>query len=134
MKALSVVHPWGEKIGCGEKSLEIRSWLPDLLPQNKIALVENSIRLLEDGQQDENGYVVAVIDIISCKPWTIDECAEAGCDQSQFSIGYFSWKIGNVQRLNKPVKVIAKRKLYNLSSAEALSVQSELMNHCKEDL
>ncbi|ENQ1533089.1 ASCH domain-containing protein [Vibrio parahaemolyticus] len=74
MKALSVVQPWGSLIAKGTKSLEIRSWSPEKLPMHDIALVQNEVRLTANGQEDPNGIVVAIIDIVGCRYWDRSDC------------------------------------------------------------
>ncbi|KDM93283.1 ASCH domain-containing protein [Photobacterium galatheae] len=122
MKAFSVVSPWGEKIASGQKTLEIRSWQPETLPMKNIALVQNEIRLTQKGQTDPNGAVVAIVDIVGCKPWIQSESRQAGCDESEFVAGYVAWELGNVRKLNQPVKAMAKRKFYSLSASEVKAV------------
>ena len=115
MKALSVVKPWGTKITNKEKTLEIRSWRPNSLPLKNIALVENQIRLLKEGQEDPNGYIVALVDIVGCKPWVKRDSTAACLRESDFVEGYWAWQLDNVRKLNKPIKTVAKRKFYRLN-------------------
>ena len=122
MKALSVVEPWGDMIANRKKTLELRSWKPEITPMRDVALVQNSIRLTAAGQEDPNGYVVAIIDIINCKPWVQSDSELAGCHESEFENGWLAWEIANVRKMERPVKVIAKRKLYELSSSEEKAI------------
>lgn len=122
MKAFSVVSPWGEMITSGKKSLEIRSWQPESLPMRNVALVQNDVRLVKEGQEDSNGFVIAIIDIVGSKPWIKKECNIAGCDESEFENGYLAWELANVRRLAEPVNVVAKRKFYALSIHETKEV------------
>ncbi|HHY0368236.1 TPA: ASCH domain-containing protein [Vibrio parahaemolyticus] len=126
MKALSVVEPWGTMIANGTKLLEIRSWSPELLPILNVALVQNSTRLTRDGDEDVDGRVVAVVDIVSCELWKKEDCKHSGCDESEFEEGWFAWKLRNIKKLNNPVNAIAKRKFYVLTDVEAIAVKREL--------
>ncbi|OLQ81174.1 hypothetical protein BIT28_08105 [Photobacterium proteolyticum] len=122
LKAISVVSPWGDMIASGEKTLEIRSWKPDVIPMMDVALVQNKAPLHQDGQEDPNGYVVAIIDIVGCKPWIIEDSRQGGCDESEFISGYLAWEISNVRKLSKQVNVTAKRKFYTLTNSEAKAI------------
>ncbi|MGR5419383.1 ASCH domain-containing protein [Vibrio diabolicus] len=125
MKAISVVEPWGTMIADGIKSLEIRGWAPEHLPMQNVALVQNNKRLTKNGDEDD-GEVVAIIDIVSCAPWVKEDCKFSGCDESEFENGWLAWRLSNVRKLNNPVAVIAKRKFYDLTSLETLAVKCEL--------
>jgi len=111
-KALSVVAPAGDKIATKKKSIEVRSWAPEEIPLLNVAIVQNENYLLESGQEGENGYVVAIVDFIKIEPWTEVQQKEA-CSK-EWSFGYVGWKISNVRKLKKPIKVIAKRKIYEI--------------------
>ncbi len=122
LKALSVVRPWGSLIAKGTKSLEIRSWSPEKLPMQDIALVQNDVRLTANGQEDPNGIVVAIIDIVACRAWERSDCENSGCDESEFEEGWLAWEITNVRELNRPIPATAKRGFYELTKAESDSV------------
>ncbi len=124
--ALSVVEPWGTMIANETKILEIRSWSPEQLPILGVALVQNNIRLMKDGDEDENGRVVAIVDILSCETWVKADCKYSGCDESEFEDGWLAWKLSNIRKLEHPVSATAKRKFYELADTEAVSVKREL--------
>lgn len=111
-KALSVVSPAGDWIATGKKSIEVRSWSPEKAPLFNVAIVENSNYLLEEGQEDENGYVVAIVDFTKIEPWT-EQQQESACSK-QWSTGYLGWHITNVRKLAIPIKAVAKRKIYEI--------------------
>jgi len=111
-KALSVVAPAGDRIATKMKSIEVRSWAPEEIPLRNIAIVQNENYLLESGQEDKNAYVVAIVDFIKVEPWTERQQKEA-CSK-EWSFGYFGWHITNVRKLAKPIKAIAKRKIYEI--------------------
>jgi hypothetical protein len=126
LKALSVVEPWGSMIADERKLLEIRSWEPDHLPMLNVALVQNTKRLTKDGDEDFDGRVVAIIDIVSCVPWEKEDCRHSGCDESDFEEGWLAWKLVNIRKLDAPVIAVAKRKFYDLTNEEVLAVKQEL--------
>ncbi len=111
-KALSVVAPAGDRIATQKKTIEVRSWTPEEAPLLDVAIVQNENYLLEDGQEDENGNVVAIVDFIKIEPWT-EQQQEYACS-NKWSSGYFGWHITNVRKLAAPVKAMAKRKIYEI--------------------
>lgn len=112
--ALSIVAPSGVRIAQGLKTLEVRSWRPDVLPIRNLLLVEND-HFLTHHDATEWGRAVAWIDIESVHPWQAHE-VEAAC-ASAWSVGYFAWVISHVRPLNDAFRVLAKRKLYRLDIA-----------------
>jgi hypothetical protein len=122
LKALSVISPWGDKIANKEKRLEIRKWRPETLPLKDIAIVQNKNRLSKDKIEDPEGHIVAIVDIVSCKPWTINNCIPAVCNESDFSPNLFAWEITNIRKPSTLIKATAKRKFYELSNEEAVAI------------
>lgn len=110
--ALSVVAPAGEKVATKEKTIEVRSWVPDIVSLLNVAIVQNEHYLLEDGQEDENGFVVAVVDFESVEPWKRQQLDQA-CSK-KWVPGYFAWHVTNVRKLDTPIKATAKRKIYEI--------------------
>ena len=109
--ALSMVAPNAERIAKKVKTLELRSWQPEMLPLKDLIIVENQHFLLNDGDEDV-GFAVALVDIESVYPWQSDE-VDAAC-ASYWTDGYYAWVISNVRPLKQPIEAIAKRKLYRL--------------------
>lgn len=112
--ALSIVAPSGVRIAQGLKTLEVRSWRPDVLPIRDLLIIEND-HFLTQHHATEWGRAVAWIDIESVHPWQAHE-VEAAC-ASAWSEGYFAWVISHVRPLNETFRVLAKRKLYKLDMA-----------------
>ena len=112
LQALSVVAPAGDWIANKKKTIEVRSWTPEEIPLFNVAIIQNENYLLEDGQEDENGYVVAIVDFAKVEPWTRKQ-QEFACSK-KWSSGYFGWHITNVRKLAEPLKIIAKRKIYEI--------------------
>lgn len=115
MKALSIVHPAATRIAEGKKTIEIRRWLPPVLPLRDLLIVENHRRLVKDGDVDPNGLAVAVVDIVSAHPWTPEEAARDG---HEYVDGYYAWVIENVRPIAKPLPVMAARKIYEVDVAQ----------------
>lgn len=89
-----------------------------------VALVQNMVSLTKESAEDKEGYVVAIIDIVSCSSWEVEDCKYSGCDESEFEEGWLAWKLSNIRKLKQPVKAIAKRKFYDLSDAEEEAVKA----------
>lgn len=111
-QALSIVAPSGTKIINKEKTLEIRSWQPDILPLKNLVIVENKNFLNSDFQEEE-GVAIALVDIESIHEWQEHEI-EAAC-ASYWEKGYYAWIISNIRVIRQPIKTIAKRKIYSLN-------------------
>lgn len=109
--ALSIVAPSGQKIAHGQKTLEVRSWLPKQLPLKDVVIVENQHYLTQDGNE-EYGLAVAIVDIISVHAWQKDEVIAAMA--SYWAEGYWAWQINNVRPIYPAIPALAKRKLYSL--------------------
>lgn len=111
-KALSVVAPAGDWIATQKKSIEVRSWAPEQFPLLDVAIVQNEKYLKSEGQEDKEGYVVALVDFVKVEAWTVQQQG-AACSK-EWAPGYIGWHISNVRKLEKPIKSVAKRKLYEI--------------------
>ncbi len=109
--ALSIVTPNGIRIDEGIKTLEVRSWVPTHLPVKDLLIVENQNFLIKDTDEEE-GVAVALVDVDSIHAWRNDE-VNLAC-ASAWSEGYFAWVLSNIRPLRQPVKVLAKRKIYQV--------------------
>lgn len=110
-KALSIVFPSGQKIANGEKTLEIRSWIPDHLPLKDLVIVENRNFLNHDSDEEE-GIAIAIVDIEAVDLWTQDDI-NAAC-ATYWDRGYYAWGLSNVRSIQRPIQTIAKRKIYEI--------------------
>ncbi|WP_260431928.1 ASCH domain-containing protein [Burkholderia cepacia] len=61
--ALSIVNPAVDDIA-GRKRGEIRSWAPPAMPLRDLVLVQNTIFLRQDEQEDPDGIALAMVDIV----------------------------------------------------------------------
>ncbi|MGA0611786.1 ASCH domain-containing protein [Caldimonas sp. KR1-144] len=120
--ALSVVTPGGSAIASGRKTIEVRSWQPHSLPLKDLLIIENRRRLDIEGDFDPDGFVVAVVDVVSIAPWTSSE-VEHACATS-WAPGYWAWRLSNVRRVASPLQAEARRGLYQITLPRALSVQA----------
>ncbi|WP_425320887.1 ASCH domain-containing protein [Acinetobacter guerrae] len=110
-KALSIVAPACERIVSGQKKLEIRSWRPKQLPLVDLVIVQNTQFLYQEGNE-QMGEAVAMIDIFAVHAWRIDEL-EAAC-ANNWEEGYWAWEISNVRPIVPRIKMMAKRKIYEI--------------------
>ncbi|SEU44990.1 ASCH domain-containing protein [Burkholderia cepacia] len=62
--ALSIVKPAVDDIVAGRKRVEIRSWAPPAIPLRDLVLVQNTIFLRQDGQEDPDGIALAMVDVV----------------------------------------------------------------------
>lgn len=110
MKAISIVAPNGTRIADGIKTIEVRSWTPDLDPDEDLLIVENKRYLKTEGEVDPEGYAVAIVRIAKIRTFEKQDIPDA-CATS-FAEGYYSWELTHVRKLQNPVLVLAKRGLY----------------------
>lgn len=111
VRALSIVFPAVDRIITGLKTVEIRSWDPPELPMLDLALVENRVYLREDGQEDPNGLLRAIVDVTGLHKWTEDEASAMG---KEWSAGYVCWELSNVRPVEPAVPCPARRRIYEL--------------------
>ena len=123
MKALSVVEPYGDYITSGRKTLEIRSWTPDLLPLRDVLIVQTKHRLSLPDEQAK-GVALCVVDIEDVRPWESCELEQACVDS--YAVGYHAWHIANVRAVGTPVSMPAKRKFYEVSPEDEDKICSQL--------
>ncbi|WP_406736132.1 ASCH domain-containing protein [Thioclava sp. GXIMD4215] len=112
MKALSIVAPGGARIACGEKTLEVRRWVPDLQPDEDLLIVENSRFLHIDGEEDQDGKAVAVVRVASVRPFRSTDIA-AAC-ASYYEDGWLAWELTNLRPISCSLPVLAARGIYEV--------------------
>ncbi len=113
MRALSIVNPAGSRIAGGRKTIEVRRWRPDLPPGEDLLIVENGRFLMEDGDEDPDGRVVAIVRVGAVRPWTADDL-EASC-ATGFEAGWLAWELYDVRPVTSATPVLAARRLYDLT-------------------
>ncbi|WGS47309.1 ASCH domain-containing protein (plasmid) [Burkholderia sp. JSH-S8] len=112
--ALSIVEPAVEDILAGSKRVEIRSWAPLEIPLIDLVLVQNTVYLRQDGQEDPDGVALALVDVVGVHDWTPDEARAQG---KTWCAGYVCWELANVRAIDPPVPCIARRDIYALEPA-----------------
>ncbi|WP_060375164.1 ASCH domain-containing protein [Burkholderia stagnalis] len=112
--ALSIVAPAVDDILAGRKQVEIRSWAPPSLPLVDLVLVQNTVYLRQDGQEDPNGVALALVDVVGVHDWTPDEARAQG---KTWCAGYVCRELANVRALDRPLPCIARRGIHALEPA-----------------
>ena len=92
MKALSVRAPWAEMIAAGEKTLEIRS---------RRTHYRGPLLICQSG----GGGAVAVVELLGCRPFTIDDDAASGGVWSRGLArdGYWAWELRLMRRVQSGI-------------------------------
>ncbi len=114
IKALSIVSPYGTLIASGEKTIETRTWPPDLGRNEWLVLIENHRRLTLPDEVDPDGLAIAVVRIGAVAPWTVEQ-EEAAC--FPFQPGLLGWEIAEVRRIAEPFRMPAGRRIYEVEVA-----------------
>lgn len=112
MKALSIVAPNGAKIARGEKTLEVRRWVPDLQPDEDLLIVENSRFLKIQGEEDQDGKAVAIVRVASVRPFRSTDIA-AAC-ASSYEDGWLAWELTKIRPISYALPVLAARGIYEV--------------------
>jgi hypothetical protein len=112
MKALSLVKPSGTRIASGEKTLEVRRWKPSLRADEYLLIVENNRFLRNEGDEDDEGRVVAMVRVATVRPF-VPEDMVAACG-SYFEDGWLAWELVDVRPLFSTINVKAARGIYEL--------------------
>jgi hypothetical protein len=109
--ALSVVEPAGDEIRSRKKSIEVRKWIPDLLPLRDLLSIQNRERLSSTGaQEDPNGKAVALVDVVAVREWKKGDMEAAGA--KKWESGWWAWELVNVRPFDCPAFLPAKRRIY----------------------
>jgi len=122
--ALSIVAPQGANIASGRKTVEVRSWRPPILPMRDLLIVENAVFLDAEGEVDQNGRAVALVDVGEVGPWMPSQ-VEMACSEEWLS-DYFAWQLENVRPILDPPVVSAERGLFRVHIAQPFVISKEL--------
>ncbi|MGZ3775570.1 MAG: ASCH domain-containing protein [Pseudobdellovibrionaceae bacterium] len=120
MKAISIVSPNGSKIAKGEKTIEVRSWLPTIELGHDLLIVENNKFLRADGEIDPDGTPIAIVKIKKVREY-LESDIPAAC-ASRWEPGYFSWELEDVRPIQSRSKVIAARGIYDVDDQKLQSL------------
>lgn len=113
LHALSIVRPAGQRIARGQKTIEVRRWLPGLAADEDLLIVENDRYLVADGDEDQDGRVVAIVRVRAVRPWTEADLAASCADN--FEEGWLAWELHSVRPVTSDTPVLAARRLYELA-------------------
>nr|WP_256591031.1 ASCH domain-containing protein [Pseudomonas sp. ERMR1:02] len=107
-----MVRPNGGRIASGEKTLEVRRWHPDLDPSEDLLIVENGRFLHTDGDEDNDGIVVAIVRVKAVRPFVLADM-QAAC-ASNFEDGWLAWELSDIRPVTQPVTMRAARGIYEV--------------------
>ncbi len=99
----------------GRKTIEVRSWRPEVLPLDPLLIVENHRRLTMPGDSDPDGLAVAVVRVVDVHPWLPAE-AEAAC--APWEAGWLAWVLEEIRPIAVPFQIIAARRIYDVEIDE----------------
>lgn len=111
-QTLSIVSPSGSRIRSGRKTLEVRRWAPEGLPLRNLLIVQNDVILNEEVAEDAAGRVVAIVDVVSVRPWTNDDLEKSAA--TEFEEGWLAWELENIRPAAYNRYVPAKRGVYEV--------------------
>ncbi len=104
--------PSGTKIANGAKTLEVRSWMPNISPDEDLLIVENSTFLRNDGDIDPTGRAVAIVRVKKVREY-LESDIPAAC-ASRWDPGYYSWELTDVRPIERENKILAARNIYEV--------------------
>lgn len=125
-KALSIVYPNGSRIARGEKTIEVRSWLPPEGFKGDLLIVENYNFLRKEGETDPEGKPVALVKIKNVRPFMAGDIL-AAC-ATKWEPGYYSWELTDVRPISSSENVMAARQIYEVDLKEHLLDSSHTKN------
>ena len=94
-KCLSIVKPNGVRIAQQEKTLEVRSWVPDLSPDEDLLIIENEKYLKNEEDIDPNGKPVALVKVRKIREYKKEDI-QAAC-ATRWDPGYYSWELYDIR-------------------------------------
>ncbi len=113
MKALSILQPGGTRIATGEKTVEVRDWVPDIPMGEDLLIVETHQPPAEDGEPDPNGRIVAIVKIKAVNPFKISDLGRACA--LVYEEGQFAWELTDIRAVHPPKgPVSASRNIFDL--------------------
>ena len=106
MKALSIVAPNGSKVAEGLKTIEVRSWVPDIELGTDLLIVENDNFLTSERDIDPNGKAVAIVKVKKVRKFIKGDILSACA--SSWEEGYFSWSFMILEKLKSHLMQMQK--------------------------
>jgi hypothetical protein len=89
VKALSVRSPWAGLIASGVKTLEVRSKRTHFRGELLIC-------------QSAGGGAVAIVEVVDCRPFCLDDVAATGNAPVEQCVGQFVWELRLLERVTSP--------------------------------
>ncbi len=117
-QTLSIVAPSGDRIRSGAKTIEVRRWPLDQVPFRDLLIVQNQNYLTEDFPFDPVAHAVAIVDVLSIRPWVLTDLARSCA--TTFEPGWLAWELSNVRPVDYPAVLPARRRIYQLDLDPAL--------------
>lgn len=115
MKAISLKQPWANLIADGEKTIETRTWSTNY--RGPLLIVSSKRPPIQPA-----GCVVALVDLVGCRPMTHYDVEAARCDLYDGAVAWILARIRKVQ----PIPVRGSLGIYDLPySASDLKVVDE---------
>lgn len=111
-QVLSVVAPGGSRIRSKKKTIEVRGWAPESLPLHDLVIVQNETFLTDEAPEDPAGRVVAMVDVLSVRDWTVEDLASSGA--TEFTEGLLAWELSNIRPMAYEKFVAARKGIYEL--------------------
>lgn len=99
---LSVKQPWANRIASGRKTIEVLYWATEY--RGELLIVSSKIPPIEPA-----GCVVAICDLVDCRPFTWEDQKAAGCPR--YSDREKAWVLDNIRRI-KPFPMRGERGIY----------------------
>jgi hypothetical protein len=90
MRALSIKQPWANLIAGGAKTIETRTWYTSY--RGKMLIVSSKKPKIPPA-----GYVIAIADLVDCRPMTKNDEQAAMCEIYPRA---YSWVLSNVVKLD----------------------------------
>lgn len=113
IRALSVRAPWSELIARGEKTLEVRSrptkYRGPLLICSGVAWAPLGVQLF--GHIGARGVAVCLVELVGCRPLTLQDSDEACFDVRRLTKPHFAWVLRGAKRV-EPVAISGQLSMF----------------------
>jgi len=111
MKAISLHQPWATMIAGGVKTIETRRWRtrhrgPLVICSSKLPAVTGHLC----------GYALCVVDVVGCRPMTVDDENAACCGLYD---GAWAWELVNL-RVLRPFAVRGRQGFFEIPDGECI--------------
>lgn len=129
MKCLSVKNPWAALIANRLKTIELRTWSTSyrgpLLIISTMRIATSPAAAKWHRWSDGNPYVVAIANLVDCRPSTHFDADDACCKPS----GEFAWVLEDAEQLTSPPHQKGRLSLYPPSRRLAAYVRNMKREH-----